>query len=110
MSADSCLIFYGVRFEVSESEITSLEERTHPMMVVARKHGLQHYWGNFGGEVQRNLLFIGTKIGVLGPENSAEVVMAADQLAKIAAETERKLKAAGIAEAAAFWCQWNPDA
>ena len=37
MSTESTVAFYGVRFQVRHEEITSLEERSHPLLIAAPK-------------------------------------------------------------------------
>ena len=60
MSAATTIAFIGVRFEIrTDEEIDSLERRSHPEIIRARKAGLDHYWGNFAAPGERNLLFVG---------------------------------------------------
>jgi hypothetical protein len=68
MSADACLAFYGLRFEVRSEEIEGLEMRSDPRVLATRKVRLKHYWANFGAQGERYLLFVGAQLGVLGPE------------------------------------------
>ena len=66
MSADSCVVYYGLRYHVLLEELEALETRTDPRVVAARKVGLRAYFGNFAAPDERFLLFIGAQIGVLG--------------------------------------------
>ena len=43
MSREASLIFFGIRFEIGEDEITSVENRSHPIVSRARSVGLQVY-------------------------------------------------------------------
>src|SRR5947209_19296171 len=74
MGADSCVVYYGVRYQVTdETELEQLEARTHPLMEAAKRVGLQHYWGNFstdGGDY--HLLLVGREIGIFGIEGLGE--------------------------------------
>jgi len=110
MSAESTLAFYGVRFEVANEEIISVEERSHPLLVKARQNGLKTYWGNFAFEEgDQYLLFIGDKIGILGAENDEEVQISIEELVRRARETSDKLKLAGILEPPMLYLAWEPD-
>ena len=109
MSASACLVFYGLRFEVSSAEIEALEMRSDPRMLAARKAGLKHYWANFGSPAERYLLFVGANLGVLGPENSAEVILRTPELQAAMDSTKRKLEAAGLSGEPSLHVQWLPD-
>lgn len=78
-------------------------------MLAARKGGLKHYWGSFDGTGGRNLLFVGASLGVLGLENSAEVVVEGSQLAALMRDTTEKLAQAGFSERPCLYLQWQPD-
>src|SRR5688572_16682285 len=109
MSAPVCLIFFGVRYEVGEGEIEALEKRSDPRIASARKHGLKFYWGNFGLQQERWLLFVGAKLGSFGLENSTEVQLERPALEYILNETEVKLRQAGFSEEPRLYVQWEPD-
>ena len=81
MSTESTLAFYGVRFQVRHEEITSLEQRSHPLLLAARRNGLKTYWANFMPQGEEYFLFIGDRLGVLGFENDREVHLSLDELA-----------------------------
>lgn len=110
MSAPSCVCFYGVRRSVTGLEIEPLETRTHPLIKASRDAGLQHYWGNFGAPGSRYYLFVGTRLGLLGEENTLEVQMGDQELASRIQTTKEKLKQAGIEDAPSLYIQWMPDA
>ena len=110
MSANACIIFYGLRFEISSHEIEALEMRSDRRMVAARKVGLKHYWANFGSPGERYLLFVGAKLGILGPENSPEVILQTRELQATFDATKAKLEAAGLTGEPELHIQWLPDA
>lgn len=110
MSAEACVAFYGLRFEVAGAEVPGLEARSDPRLQSARKFGLKTYWGNFGLPGERYLLFIGSRLAVLGPENDASLSMDPATLAGLVDETDRKLEAAGFRGAPALHIEWMPDA
>jgi hypothetical protein len=110
VSADVCIAYYGIRHEVSADAITTLEMRSDARLVVARKIGLKTYWGNFGAPGERHLLFIGAELGVLGPENLAEVRFGSADLQKTFQETSAKLRSAGFDEEGQLYLQWMADA
>src|SRR5439155_18509252 len=92
MSAESVLLFYGLRFEAREAELESLELRKHPLIVNARSSGLGFYWANFGIAEPRYLVFVGWKIGAFGVEGSAELRLSEEKMMTQFAETRTKLK------------------
>jgi hypothetical protein len=108
-SADACVAFFGLRYEVQEHEIQGLELRSDSRIVAARKAGLKHYWGNFGGLSERHLLFIGAQLGVLGPENAGEINLSQNELQTLVDRTRARLEEAGLAGQPSFYLQWHPD-
>ncbi len=109
MSADTFIGFYGVRFELRSGELESLEDKSDPRLVFARKHGLKSYWGNFGGSKEKWLLFIGARLGVFGVENEREYSIHSRALLDLMRDTEAKLTSAGVKEQPALYLQWQPD-
>ncbi len=108
MSASACVVFYGVRFEVSPEEIEALELRSDPRMLAARKAGLKHYWASFGAPSERYLLFVGANLGILGPENSPEVILREAELQGVFNATKTKLEAAELSGEPTLYVQWLP--
>lgn len=47
MSANACVVYFGLRFDVPADGIEAVETRSDPRIVAARKAGLKSYWGNF---------------------------------------------------------------
>lgn len=59
MGADAVVIFYGVRYQVTDqSEIRQLMADKHPLVQAAEEAGLQHYSGNFSMERGEYYLYI----------------------------------------------------
>src|SRR5690242_13750739 len=109
MSAESTVAFYGVRFEIDDEDVTSLEERSHPLLVKARQNGLKTYWGNFAEKGSKYLLFVGDKMGILGFENDRQVRFSVDDLVDRANDTNARLNRGGIVEQAMLYLEWQPD-
>ena len=105
MSAPACIAFYGIRYLIRDEEIAQLEERTHPLMQAARVAKAAVYWGDFDESLY--YLFVGAKLGILGPENAAEVQWTADDLSKTISETESKLVA--FEGERRLYSQWQHD-
>ena len=110
MSADSFVVYYGVRRRVADDEIEQCETRTHPWIRAARDVGLKHYWGNFSVEdAEDYLLFVGRQLGVFGAEGIAELQVADLEFQTIAQDTKQRLERAGITESPALHIQYAPD-
>jgi hypothetical protein len=110
MSAESFLLYYGLRFHVTDEDIEPLESSTHPWQVAAEESGLDTWWGNFatdGGE--EYYLFIGKQLGIFGGEYSDSFAMSDETLSQVMQDTQEKLQQAGFKEAAALLAQWEPD-
>src|ERR1044071_3096267 len=98
MSAPACLVFYGIRFEVSGGEVEALEDRSDTRIAAARKHSLKHYWGNFGVPGEQWFLFIGVNLGIFGVENQSDAQFDNEALQRLFMEAESKLRKAGFNE------------
>ncbi|HXT50113.1 MAG TPA: hypothetical protein VN811_03670 [Thermoanaerobaculia bacterium] len=109
MSAESTLVFYGIRFEIPDEELESLETNTHPSIKKARNAGLQFYAGNFAEPGERYFLFVGAKLGILGAEHASEVVLGDDELAALVDRTNSRLKSAALKGTPRLYLQWMPD-
>ncbi len=108
MSAEVFLAFYGICRKLREDEIESLELEEHPIVELAQKNGLEYYWGDFATPEERYLLFVGDQLGVLGWENSSEVIIKREDLLQRIADTEKKLRLAGFNEKPALYLQHEP--
>src|SRR5438105_2845030 len=110
MSAESFLLYYGLRLPVSDEEADALEAGTHPSEVAAERQGLDTWWGNFStvGEGEY-YLFVGKQLGMLGAEYSAGVSVEDQELSRIMEETKARLRSAGFDGSPALWAQWEPD-
>ena len=107
MSAEAFVAFFGMRYEIT---IDESEDNDDKRVQAARKAGLQNYSGNFGGLEERYLLFIGSRLGLLGAENKSEVNLPWDELQTLMETTKAKLHAAGLPGDPALYLQWEPDA
>jgi hypothetical protein len=108
MSREASLIFFGVRFEISEDEITSVEERNHPIVSRARSVGLQVYWENIGITTPTYCGFAGRKIAILGVEDEAEVSIEQSSLNELMDKVRNKLNEAGISSEPKLYLCWLP--
>jgi len=107
--ADTTIVFYGMRIEISVDELDILESRKHPLQIVAKKVGLESYWGNFAAPNEKYLLFVGKLLGKLGFEDLKEIQIHEEKLAKIAKEVSAKLIDAGISHTAFLYLEHQPD-
>lgn len=111
MGADSVILFYGVRYQITdESEVEQLSARKHPLIEAAKRVGLEHYWGNFsieGGEYY--LLYVGKKIASIGYEGINELELSDEQFSIIKEDTKEKLMRAGFSLTPALFAQFEPD-
>ena len=110
MSADACIVYIGIRYDVSASEIEGLELRTDARQRAAKRVGLNSYWGNFGGSEDRYLLLVGTEIEVLGPENRSWSSVTVERLKDIISGTEDALEEAELEGDCALHIEWLEDA
>ncbi|HJT35521.1 MAG TPA: hypothetical protein VJ783_26070 [Pirellulales bacterium] len=106
MSTNAALVFYGVRFEIDENEIEACERRSDSRIAVARRHGLAHFFENMD-EGRRFVLFVGARLGWLGPENSSEVQIGSIELSDLIKKTDASLAEAGF-QGPSLYMQWLP--
>ena len=109
MSADACVVFYGVRYDLGREEIPGLEARSDARIAAARRAGLKYYWANFSSPGERYLLFIGSELAILGPENTLELSLSSDALHNVMQSTKEKLLAANLAGEPSLFLQWQAD-
>ena len=110
MSAESFLLYYGLRFPIGEDDVEAMEADTHPLQVIAQRTSLDSWWGNFSaGGAEEYYLFIGKQLGMLGAEFSASASIGSAEVQAIFRETETKLKRAGLKERPSLLAQWEPD-
>ena len=109
MSKDASLLFFGVRFEITPSQVASAENRSLPIVQKARALGLQFYWEDFGVELPRYYGFVGKRLAILGVENDAEVIVTAAELESHVKTVTEKLRNAGIDEPPALYAHWMPS-
>lgn len=109
MSAESCVIFYGVSFELIDDEIEICELRKDPRMQMARGAGLDCHWGAFGIDQERYLLFIGLLLGIFGPEHRLEGQYSPESLLSAFQEVNKKLQDAGLQGEPKLFVQYALD-
>lgn len=109
MSANACVAYFGLRFTVTPDEADSLEQRTDPRQIAAKRAGLNCYWGNFGGDAERYLLFVGRQIGILGLENDLTLDTPAAELTSLIADTIQRLSSADFKDDAGLHLEWIAD-
>ena len=86
-----------------------IEERTHPLIRLAKQHMLHHYFGDFAAPTGKYFLFIGRKIAILGRENSPEAILQLGDIEKHFREVGEKLTNAGITTPPSLFFQYEPD-
>jgi hypothetical protein len=106
MPSDGFLIYYGVRYLVSdEGEIAQLREAAHPAIEAALQVGLQYWWGY---TPQGNcFLLVGTQIGNLGQEGASHRQLEDSQLFAIIQTTKARLLKAGVNDMPALHAQFE---
>lgn len=109
MGSATTVVFYGVRLDVTEAEVESLEARAHPVITKARAAGLQCYWGNFGAPEELYYLLIGALLGKFGVEDAQELRVTPERLSQLAADTAKQLTEAGFSDPPALLIQFQPD-
>lgn len=110
MSADAFIAYFGLRFEIGDAEIESVERRSDRRMRAARSVGLSCYYGSFDAGGGSYRLLIGAELGIFGAENEVETSIAADGMRELMEDTRRKLREAGLAGMPAIHLIWQPDA
>ena len=111
MGADSTLVFYGVRFAVAPVESETLETRRDSRVLLARKFGLDHWWGDFAtaaGE-REQFLFVGAKLSQIGYEGEFEKRICRSRLTELMDQIEDKLSCAGLDGEPELHVQFQPD-
>jgi len=108
MSREASLIFFGIRFEISEDEITSVENRSHPIVSRARAVGLQVYFEDIGINTPAYCGFVGRELATLGVENKAEVSIEQSSLNQLMDKVRNKLGEAGISGEPKLYMCWLP--
>ena len=109
MSADACLVFYGIRRDIQLQEVEQLEMRKHPDIQRCRELGLNFFWANFASPNVHYYFFVGNEIGLFGPEHRLVSELSLETLEHIVAETRQKLATAGFEGTPQLYIQWIPD-
>lgn len=110
MSAPSCLVFFGVRFELREAELELVETKVDERVMRARRARLDHYLGVFYvGDRPTHLLFVGKKLASVGVELGLSAQFDRAQLSQAIEETVQKLRSVGWATSPQLFVEYQPD-
>lgn len=109
MSAESVVIYYGLKFPVREEEVKALQKEEHSYQVTARKLGLDCYWGDFSIYEEEYCVFIGKEIGRMGAEYDWNQEISEPELARVIKTTKATLKEAGFKEEPKLLMHFQPD-
>lgn len=96
MSANSVIVYYGIKFQIMDTEIEAIELRIDQRIVRARREGLKYYFGNFDGTPNGNTLFLGLEIGIFGIENQIDRSFSVSTFMDLIGLTDAKLDNSGI--------------
>ena len=109
MGADSFIVYYGIRWEVSdEAEIESLELKNDSRIKQAKRHKLNSWWG-VTTDQEKCFLLVGTELGYFGWEGESNRSISDIEVQAVVKETMGKLKDAGFKENPSFHFQFEPD-
>ncbi|MEN3746419.1 hypothetical protein TPR58_04510 [Sphingomonas sp. HF-S3] len=111
MSADTCIIYFGVRYDVTPDEFELIESKRDARQIAARRVGLKSYWGIFLGHDRKikRLLFVGKEVAIFGPENLLSTKITPEHLSVIITETCEQLRLADFVGEVALHCEWLAD-
>jgi hypothetical protein len=70
VSANTLVVFYGVRSEVQPEELEALRNRTDPRILSAQRAGLKHHLALAGLAGAKSFLFLGAQLALLGPDRA----------------------------------------
>ena len=109
MGADSFLLYFGVRQELSEAECEACERKQHVWQILSRQAGLKNYWGKFYANTDRYIILIGHQFGPFGAEGASNLEITSEEFARISNDVTEKLRSVGIGEVPALQCLYEPD-
>ena len=111
MSADYTLIFFGVRYALTEAEVEAYDKRTDERVKLCRRFNLDHWNGTFPKEddTEGDFFLIGKRLALIGYEGSYEVQISPEELTSLIRDTTAKLRQAGIEAEPKLWIQFGPD-
>lgn len=111
MGADSTLVFYGVRYTISQDEIELVEQKLDPRQITARDYGLESWWCRCASESVEGeyYLFIGANLGSVGYEGKFNMQFGRDALASLVEVVGGRLENAGILQVPSLYVQFCPD-
>ena len=109
MSSEACLVFYGVKTQLSESDVDSLERRVHPMMRKAKEHSLDFYWTYDSNKSDCIFAYTGRRIGVIGPENVLSMRLTDAEVRTMIEDVSRRIEGAAISGGCFIHLDFLPD-
>jgi hypothetical protein len=109
MSAEYVVIYYGLKFPVSEGEVKTLLKKAHPYQITAKKFGLDCYWGDCSAYTYDYHVFIGKEVGTIGCEYDWNREISDFEMMKIMEDVKASLKKAGFTEEPRFLMHFAPD-
>lgn len=109
MSSDCCVAYIGLRFDIQISELDALESKRDARQIAAKSAGLETYWANFGGIEDRYVLFVGSRVAVLGPEDTPNLQISSERLLAMLSDTSARLKSVGMTAPVTLNLEWLED-
>ena len=109
MSADSFIVYCGLRFDISPGDIEKVETQKDERIIKAKKYRLKYHYGRFEGDQQGYLLFIGYPLGIFGVENASRATFSLSEMQEIFSKTQSRLLEAGFEGDLAFHFEMEPD-
>ena len=106
MSDYECVIYYGLRFNISVAEIDAIDEGTDQRVIAANSQDLEYYCSDLSSFDKQYFLFIGEDIAVLGRDDEVEAELTAEEYNAITESVRAKLKRAGFEEPPQLYMQW----
>ncbi len=116
MGADLTLMYYGLRFALSddnEEVLTQLETEEYPIIQAAKSVGLDTWWG-YSDDSGNIHLLIGRQLAILSAERlgedwTAHKAIRDDEFLMLAEDVSKRLKSAGIGGEPMLHAQFEPD-
>lgn len=109
MGADSFIVYYGIRWEISdEAEIESLELKNDSRIKLTKQYKLNLWWG-VTTDQEKYFLLVGAELGSFGWERESNRSISDIEVQAVVKETIVKFKEAGFKENPAFHFQFEPD-
>ena len=96
MGADAFIAFYGIRSEIGDADAAdAIYDRNDTRLASAKRAKLDTYIGRLT-DGEPYFLFIGRRLGVFGVEGETSKAFPADDLARIAQQTDDAMISLGL--------------